>query len=185
MEPAVVGLLARQAITEQLHRYCRGIDRMDAELTRSVWHPDGTADYGGLYRGSASGFVDWLWPVHAAMVGHRHEVSNILIELDGERAFSETYVFVTLRTSEPDGSMTDIVGQGRYLDQWDCRDGVWAIAHRDYISDLSHTYVVEQRDVSRHLPPAGGAATRRTSRRDRSDHSYAVLEGRSLPGGDR
>lgn len=185
MEPAVDGLLAKQAITEQLHRYCRGIDRMDAELTRSVWHPDGTADYGGLYRGSASGFVDWLWPVHAAMVGHRHEVSNILIELHGERAFSETYVFVTLRVAEDDGSMTDIVGQGRYLDQWERRDGVWAITHRDYVSDLSQAHAVEQRDVSMHLPRAGEGTARRASRRDRSDHSYAVLEGRSLAGGDR
>jgi hypothetical protein len=185
MEPALDGLLAKQAITEQLHRYCRGIDRMDAELTLSVWHPDGTADYGGLYRGSAAGFVDWLWPVHAAMVGHRHEVSNILIELDGDRAASETYVFVTLRVLEPDGSMTDIVGQGRYLDRWERRAGVWAIAHRDYVSDLSQAHVVEQRDVATHLPPSGEAGTRRASRRDRTDHSYLVLENRSSDGGDR
>ena len=57
----------------------------------------------GLYRGSAAGFVEWLWPGHVAMVGHRHEVSNILIELQGDRAASETYVFVTLRVAKAMG----------------------------------------------------------------------------------
>ena len=34
----------KQAITEVIYRYCRGLDRMDADLVRAVWHPGGTAD---------------------------------------------------------------------------------------------------------------------------------------------
>ena len=94
-------LLAKQEITEVIYRYCRGIDRMDAELTLSCWHEGGLAHYGRLFEGTAEGFVEWLWPVHAAMVGHRHEISNILVDVRDDRASSEAYVSVTLRVAPP------------------------------------------------------------------------------------
>src|SRR5438477_89804 len=34
-------LAAKQAITEVIYRYCRGLDRMDRALALSVWHPGG------------------------------------------------------------------------------------------------------------------------------------------------
>ena len=42
-------LLAKQAIRDQLSRYCRGLDRMDKEMAYAVWHEDGTADYEGIF----------------------------------------------------------------------------------------------------------------------------------------
>jgi len=36
-------LAAKQAITEAIHRYCRGVDRMDRALTLSVGHRGGGA----------------------------------------------------------------------------------------------------------------------------------------------
>ena len=49
----------RQAITDQLYRYCRAMDRIDHDLGYSIWHEDGTADYGaGVWQGSGRGFVD-------------------------------------------------------------------------------------------------------------------------------
>src|SRR5579872_3721315 len=95
--PGAAEVAAKQAITEIMHRYCRGMDRMDRGLTLSCWHPGGTDDHAPLYVGSAAGFVEWLWPVHAAMVCTRHVVSNILIEVEGDTATSETYWTVTLR----------------------------------------------------------------------------------------
>jgi len=44
-EHLVQQLAATQAITDVLHRYCRGLDRMDREMAESVWHAGGTADY--------------------------------------------------------------------------------------------------------------------------------------------
>ena len=38
-------LLAKQAITEELYKYCRGFDRLDDELAISVWHEGGTLQY--------------------------------------------------------------------------------------------------------------------------------------------
>ena len=77
--------MADRDIRAVLVRYCRGIDRMDAPMTRSCWHADGTADYGRLYKGTADGFIEWLWPVHAAMIGHVHSLSNVTVEVDGDR----------------------------------------------------------------------------------------------------
>lgn len=31
-------LLAKQEVRDVLSRYCRGLDRMDKEMTYSVWH---------------------------------------------------------------------------------------------------------------------------------------------------
>jgi hypothetical protein len=44
--PAEIALLAAEReIRAALARYCRGIDRMEAELVRSVYHPDAHDDH--------------------------------------------------------------------------------------------------------------------------------------------
>ena len=40
----------RQAITDQIYRYCRAMDRIDHELGYSIWHEDAVADYGTHYQ---------------------------------------------------------------------------------------------------------------------------------------
>jgi hypothetical protein len=168
-------LLAKQEIAEVIYRYCRGIDRMDAELTLSCWHEGGLAHYGRLFEGTAEGFVEWLWPVHATMVGHRHEISNILVHVRDDRASSEAYVSVTLRVAPAGESQFDILGQGRYLDRWERRGRRWGIVDRTYVSDLNTTRAVEDRGVDAHLAAASSENARPQSRRDRSDPSYQVF----------
>ena len=90
-------IAARLAITDVLHRYCRAMDRMDRPLALSCWHADGTDEHTPLFAGSAQGFVDWVWRLHEPMVGTRHCLSNIQIEVDGPRAWSESYWDVRLR----------------------------------------------------------------------------------------
>ena len=75
-------LEAKQAITEQLHRYCHGLDRFDRGLA-DIWHEGGTASYGGIFEGTGAGFLDWVWPVHETFEKTSHQVANILIEVDG------------------------------------------------------------------------------------------------------
>src|SRR5665213_3060327 len=97
MEQALRELVAKQAITEAIYRYCRGLDRMDREVALSVWHPAGTADWGETYfQGTGAGFIDWVWEVHAGFERHSHQITNILIEVNGDRAVSESYVTVAL-----------------------------------------------------------------------------------------
>ena len=162
-------LLAKQAMTEVLYRYCRGMDRMDRDLALSVWHEDGTADYGQHYRGSGAGFVDWVWKSHEAFERHSHQITNILIELvDEDHATSEAYDTAALRQRTDDGRVIDIISRGRYLDRWSRRDGRWAIDHRISMHDLAT--VVERRPEE----ADDGAST---ARRDRDDPSYDFLAG--------
>ena len=164
MSDAFEDLLAKQEITEVLYRYCRGLDRMDRAMADTVWHEGGTGDYGEIFNGTGQGFLDWVWPVHAAMRRHSHQITNILIEVDGDRAISEAYVTVALRTEARSGRLVDIVGRGRYLDRWSKREGRWAIDHRRYVDDFSNVHDV--------------AETQRTddtitdAARDRTDPSY-------------
>jgi hypothetical protein len=158
-------LLAKQEISEVIYRYCRGIDRMDRELTLSCWHPDGTADYGEIYRGTGAGFVDWLWPVHRdGFAAHSHQITNMLIELDGARAASESYVTVALRSRGTE-SAVDLIARGRYLDRWSRRDGVWAIDHRRHLVDMQSSYPASAGDGE----PMDGSS------RGPDDASYELL----------
>ena len=169
-------LAAKQEITEVIYRYCRGMDRMDRELTLSCWHPGGTDDHAPLYAGSAEGFINWLWPVHAAMVGTRHVVSNILISLQGDTAVSEAYWNVQLRTLV-NGEPRDIVGAGRYIDDFRRIDGVWAICHRTSVSDLVRVDpVIDMASFDDPLiTPNNPEKAAERSARDATDYSYAAF----------
>lgn len=159
-------LLAKQAITEVLYRYCRGLDRMDRDLALSVWHPDGTADY-GFFKGTGAEFVAWVWQAHEKFLAHSHQITNILIEVDGESAVSEACVTVALRTKANAGRTADIVGRGRYLDRWSQRDGVWAINHRHFLDDFHALYDMPLTEIT--------DGSQSTGRRGPDDPSYSVL----------
>lgn len=167
---------AKQAITEVLYRYCRAMDRMDAELALSCWHEGGTDDHGPLFVGTAAGFIEWLWPVHAEMVLTRHTVTNPLITVRGDTAVSECYVNVTIRVERAD-QLLDLLGGGRYLDTFDRREGTWAIRHRTYVSEWNRVEPVlhTQADFDPPLVPRNNPdAVRHLPRRDRSDLSYRL-----------
>ena len=164
---------AKSAITEVLYRYCRAMDRIDAELGYTVWHDDGTAHYSGLFHGAGSDFIDWVCELHQPMVATSHQVTNVLVDVAGDVAVSEAYVSVRLRVHNSDGDLTDIVGAGRYLDQWSCREDRWAIDHRNYVSDVSNSFPVATNDARSALRP--GAAPVLWAQQDKSDPSYGLF----------
>jgi hypothetical protein len=123
-------LAAKQAITEALFRYCHGVDRLDRDLA-NIWHPDGQAIYTGMFEGTGAEFVDWVLPVHEACEATSHQVTNMLIEVDGDRATSETYVHACVRAGG-----NDVTVWGRYADEWSQRDGRWAVDVRRTTIDV-------------------------------------------------
>lgn len=156
-------LADHRAITDQLYRYCRAMDRMDHQLGCSVWHDDGTADYGEAnFIGSGAGFIDHVNRQHAQLAAHSHQVTNILIELDGDVAGSEAYCFATLQMQRGEDRLRMLV-HSRYLDRWSKRGGRWAIDHRIALMDLAE--VAEIKPMPLH----------KTGSRDADDPSYAVL----------
>lgn len=133
-DDALRQLLDKQAITEVLYRYCYAMDQNDRDLGRSVWHPDGTANYVGMFDGTGWDFVEFGQSGHeAAFDGTSHQVTNIVITLDGDHASSSTYVTAACRIAGH-----DLVYRirGRYLDEWSRRDGEWRIDARRFETDI-------------------------------------------------
>ncbi|MCP5364489.1 MAG: nuclear transport factor 2 family protein [Hyphomicrobiales bacterium] len=160
-------LFAERDILNQLNTYCRGLDRFDLELWRSAWHPDATLDYeSGDIFGSAMDRSLQMTCGHAAMFTvHSHQITNPTIRVEGNRAVSETYANAVLR-GYPDRAANQIDWHylGRYLDNWSCRDGRWAIDNRRLVEELMWQQPV--------LRPRTG----RTTRRDREDPSYELFQ---------
>ena len=124
-------LVAKQAITEVLHRYCHSLDRNDREMASTIWHADGMAFYENIFDGTGEEFMDWVFQAHTGFERTSHQVTNILIEVDGDSATSVTYVTACLR-----GPGGDIVDRGRYIDAWSRRDGEWRIDVRRFTDDI-------------------------------------------------
>jgi hypothetical protein len=137
-ETTLTSLLTKQEITETLYLYCRAMDRIDETLTLSIWHPDGTCNYSSTPGVPDMLFRDYLTPSTKARSGfanHSHQITNILIKPDGDRAASEAYFTASLQTVPKDGWVTEHLWRGRYLDRWSKRDGRWAIDHRQVVFD--------------------------------------------------
>lgn len=148
-------LLAKQAITEVIFRYARAIDRMDEALLRSVFHPGSRHSH--FYEGPSSDpgiptsreapgdFVAFALGLLSAYIRTHHQLGNTLIQLEsGSTATVETY-FTAHHRMRPRGDplaadnaydmeMDFFVG-GRYLDRFECRDGVWKIVQRTGMTD--------------------------------------------------
>ena len=153
----------RLAIMDQLYRYCRSVDRLDVPLGHAVFHPDATAKFPD-FDGTGRGWIDHICRQHLNFLHHSHQVTNVVIEIDGERAGSESYVFATLRSAE-EGKVVQRQFWARYVDAWSRRDGRWAIDARDCIVDFA---AIDE------VAPLG-EFTR--AKRDRGDPSYEVLKG--------
>lgn len=158
---------ARLAITEKLYRYCRSVDRLDVPVGHTVFHEDSHADFSPGYVGSGRGWIDHICEKHRAFLHHSHQVTNVIIDLEGEdRAGSEAYVYATLQRQDGD-KVIQHEFWARYIDAWSRRGGDWAIDRRDCIVDYG---------VMREVTPLPGNPH---SRRDPADPSYTVLKGLS------
>ena len=174
-ETDVATLLAKQAIRENMQNYCRGIDRLDRELFTSVFHPDATVDYEGMVQCTAAEVTDIFMKSHREWAFHSHQITNTTIQIEGEKAASETYVTAVVRSfPDDDGHAVDFHCRGRYLDRWSKRDGRWAIDHRHLVMDILSEYmIVEKFEGNLHDRPDNSSLG--LARRDRDDPMYELF----------
>lgn len=126
---------ARLEIQDVIYRYCRGVDRGDLALLKSVYHPDATDDHGS-FKGTGHAFAEYVVArMDATPVQGQHQVTNILIEVDGATAQVESY-FIAFNP-ELDAEKRGIISivTGRYLDRFEKRGGAWKIADRKVLID--------------------------------------------------
>jgi hypothetical protein len=139
----------RQAIVDTLQRYIRGIDRHDKELVRSTFWPEARINLGTP--NNREEYVDREEAALAAYAHHQHHVTGQTIEIDGNTAHVESYVWfiaVPRDTSKdtpgpaptpgrPLVSQDTQLGSGRYIERWEKRDGEWRVLVREYAHDVN------------------------------------------------
>lgn len=153
----------RLAIMDKIYRYCRAVDRLDVPVGHAVFHPDAHAVF-PAWEGTGRGWIDYICEEHRNFLHHSHQVTNVIIEVDGETAGSESYVTATLRRAD-EGKVIQVEFWARYVDAWSKRNGYWAIDRRECIVDFGST---------REVAPLESDPR---SLRDPADPSYAVLKG--------
>lgn len=181
----------RYEIERATRTYCRAIDRCDAELLKSIYHPDATDDHGS-FQGNAHEFADFIVARLREVTSYGiHMVTNTIVDIDGEKAVSETSNWGYHRVFPGRESIESYFGEeyadraedegvldqeheylcgGRYLDQFERRaDGVWRIAKRRITVEWS------QCQVTSHVFGGSRGLYNLPGARDRSDPLYSLL----------
>ncbi len=124
-------LMAERAITRVILEYSRAVDRYDFDALADCYWPEGTDDHGS-FKGSASDFVEWNKAALARFDITNHFLGNILVDVDleADRARSETYAVAYHRYTDADGQLTDMTAGLRYVDVFERRGTEWRILER-------------------------------------------------------
>ena len=165
---AVRDLIDKQAILELVPRYCRGIDRMDADMVRDCFHDDATDEHGS-FRGTADEFVAWAFDLLAGYDSTFHFIGNQLVELGpaakDRTARCESYGIAHHRRAGGADHKNLITGF-RYIDDLERRglSEPWRIARRIAVTEWSR---VEPEDSWWSVPDGFTVGAR-----DRTDPVY-------------
>jgi hypothetical protein len=164
-------ITAHLEIRSALTRYCPGVDRADAALIRSAFHPDATDSHGEL-SGTGWELADRLAAEHGKPGAGGHHITNVYIELDdADYARFESYG-LAFHPHEDAGVGGQLgIFAGRYLDRFERRHGDWRIVERRVVNDWSREHLAGD-SWARGSSEAGGFAQ---GARDESDPAYQLF----------
>jgi ketosteroid isomerase-like protein len=168
-EARLLQLLDERDIHDVLMRYCRGVDRCDEQLIASCYHPDAVDDHGTWIvagRDVARTIIGLVRPGPAVPM---HFVGNVRIEVEGDEAFTESYL-LAFRTEERDGRARTRTRALRFVDRFTRRDGEWRISERVVTDDWNR--------VDEVVEAMADAPKFRRGRKDQDDPVYAIRRGR-------
>ncbi len=160
-------LLVEQTIRDRVYSFCRALDRLDRDLLASIFHPDATLDYGSIYTGPVAGFIDVAMQFQGSMRDTQHNVGHILIDVSGDHARVESYVYAH-HVVENEGELSELIVGARYFDRFEHRDGEWKIAFRTEVMDWGRMIPIAERWFEEYTVLPKG-------RRDPGDFSYRFL----------
>jgi len=119
----------RELIKNLYRRYAFGVDSINFDLVRSVFHPDctvvGTAEQGGLDE-----YLEGIEEALPAWDATMHFVGNQYIEIDGDDGHVESWV-VGYHMEAPDSPLEHLVLGLRYQDDLVRVDDDWKIIRRE------------------------------------------------------
>lgn len=132
MSDALRDIQDRLEIQDLLFLYAQMVDRRQWEHMDEVFTPDASIDYvssGGI-AGPYRSTLEWLnralepWPLNL------HHVTNVRIELDGDRAHSSCQFHAPMGRVEEGGSHLVITNAGYYHDDLVRTEAGWRIQRR-------------------------------------------------------
>jgi hypothetical protein len=149
LEADVADMAAYQAIWENELEYTRGLDRHDATLENGVFWPDAAISYGNLV--AVEDLASWANALHANTAAHQHHVTGLTLDVDGNDAHEEGYIFFSSdqardKSRDTAGAPTPgrvvagsfaTFGTGRYVNRYQRRDGDWRMIVHEYVHDVS------------------------------------------------
>jgi len=132
-------LADRQAITDCMYLYARGVDRSDADLLAEAFWEDGQV-VGELYSGGVAEFI--AFSVSGGLKNWdrmMHMITNAIIRIEGDRAVAESY-FYGYHVGNAGSPSGDLIISGRYLDRFEKRDDEWRISEKTILFEWYREY---------------------------------------------
>lgn len=119
----------RQEIRDLIAAYCRGVDRADYALVRSVYAEDGVDHHTG-FSGQADEYVAWLRVRTRAFTGMMHNLGTHTAHIDGDTAVAETYGTAHHWGTPSGDPELNFTSGFRYLDRLVRTPAGWRITER-------------------------------------------------------
>ena len=122
----------QREIEELMIRYAWMVDQRKWELMDSVFAPGATIDYTstGGRKGPYRETLEWLDRALSPWPTNLHFITNLAVEISGDRARSRCYFLAPMERARPDGSQEVITNAGYYLDALVQTPSGWRIAER-------------------------------------------------------
>jgi hypothetical protein len=127
----VAWLRDRETLKDVYARYAYGVDSLDEDILRTVFHPDCVV-VGTMEEGSLDDYLEGMLAGIAAYEATMHFKGNQYVELDGDRAFVETWV-VGYHMEAPDSPIDHLVLALRYQDDLVRWGDDWRITRREAV----------------------------------------------------
>ncbi|HJM27510.1 MAG: nuclear transport factor 2 family protein [Acidimicrobiales bacterium] len=154
----------RVEIIDCLLSYTRGIDRLDEDCVIAAFHPGAVLHNYGPDPMVIEEFVTYALPsLRKRYEATQHRVSNIRVEMDDKRALVESYVLAFHVESSDEGKKLHTFN-GRYVDEFERRNGHWKINKRSLRNDWSKVESISEE--------MAGSDVWAKSSRDRTDPIY-------------
>lgn len=141
LEVKVQELWNKGEITEIMYKFARSLDRVDGDLMKACYWEDAVEEHQDpiypeqfFYNGNAHTFVPIAMKGFETLKVSHHRIANPIIELDGDTARAEAYVYA-YHIHEEDGVDKEGILLGRHHFIFEKRDDVWKIKHRSTIFD--------------------------------------------------
>jgi len=128
-------IVAHHHIQSRIVALARGEDRRDGAAITACFWPDATVNF-GIFVGTFDDYLAWVVPGADSIPATLHTLWQSLIDLQGLTATVETHVTAYHRIDFGTAEHDVFLG-GRYIDEFEQRDGQWRIARRTMLYDWS------------------------------------------------